>query len=70
MIKEKMKMKTEIMIIFQFSDILVTYDSILKTTSSSSRYSDSQTVTAHVFLAPWMEMSVDRSATLIQTEIS
>lgn len=70
MIKEMMKLKTEIMIIFQFSDILVTDESILKTTSSSSRYSDSQTVAAHVFLALWMEMSVDRSATLIQTGIS
>ena len=65
-----MKVKTEIMIIFQFSDVLVTDESILKTTSSSSRFSDNQTVTAHVFLAPWMEMSIDRSATLIQTEIS
>ena len=65
-----MKVKTEIMIIFQFSDVLVTDESILKTTSSSSCFSDNQTVTAHVFLAPWMEMSIDRSATLIQTEIS
>lgn len=70
MIKDMMKVKTEIMIIFQFSDVLVTDESILKTTSSSSRFSDNQTVTAHVFLAPWMEMSIDRSATLIQTEIS
>ena len=70
MIKDMMKVKTEIMIIFQFSDVLVTDESILKTTSSSSHFSDNQTVTAHVFLAPWMEMSIDRSATLIQTEIS